>query len=88
MQRRFTVTHESTFEKRLTELWAANHNVQAAMDELEPVLRTIPDQAGRGFFAHGKSFWHLAHQMIEIVYEIQEEDCRVRLIDVRFRSHF
>ena len=88
MQHRYTVTHEKTFELRLAELWTANHHVQEAMDELEPVLRTIPEQAGREFMAQGRSFWHIAHQMIEIVYEIQEDDCRVRLIDVRLRRHF
>ena len=53
------------------------------MDELEPVLRTIPDQAGYSFYHQDEQFWHLQHRAIEILYKIMDEDRQVQLISIR-----
>ncbi len=81
--RRFTVVHGQRFESRLAMLWLKDRRVQKAMDELEPVLQAIPDQAGKTFHFEGLEYWHITHASYELIYQILEEDCQVRLIDVR-----
>ncbi len=80
---RFAVVPGQRFENRLAMLWLQDHHVQKVMDELEPVLRTIPDQAGETFHFEGEEYWHLAHQSYELIYQILADDCQVRLIDIR-----
>jgi hypothetical protein len=80
---RFTVVHGQRFESRLAMLWLGDRHVQKVIDELEPVLRTIPDQAGELFYFEGAEYWHLAHQSYELICQILANDCQVRLIDVR-----
>lgn len=81
--RRFTVVHDPRFEQCLANLWLQNHDVQRAFDELEPVLRTIPNQAGELFLFEGAEYWHITHRMVELIYLISTDDCQVRLIDAR-----
>ena len=78
----------SEFGERLADLWLLDHDVQRSMDELEPVLRTIPDQAGQPLYHHDEQFWHIEHRAIEILYRIVEDDCQVQLISIRLaRPH-
>ena len=82
-QRRYTVVQRAEFGERLAALWLLDHDVQRSMDELELVLRTIPDQAGYPFYHQDEQFWHLEHRAIEILYRILDEDCQVQLISIR-----
>ena len=80
---RFTVIHRKRFEDELTLLWLNGSDVRVAMDRLEPVLRTIPDQAGRRFQHKGEKLWYLEYNGFEIIYAIRAEDCQVQLISIR-----
>jgi hypothetical protein len=82
-QRRYTVVQRVEFEELLAVLWFMDHDVQRSMDELESVLRTIPDQAGYPFYHQDEQFWHLQHRAIEILYRIVDEDRQVQLISIR-----
>ena len=80
---RFTVVHRQKFLDSLTELWLEFPDTQRAVDELEPVLRTIPDQAGQRFEHDGEEVWYIAHRTVEIIYFIHTEDCQVHLFSIR-----
>ncbi len=82
-QRRFTVVQRIEFEERLAALWMLDHEVQRSMDDLELVLRTVPDQAGTPFYHQGEQLWHIKHRAVEILYKIVDEDCQVQLITIR-----
>jgi hypothetical protein len=82
-QRRFTVVTDPRFEQCLATLWLQDHDVQKAFDELEPVLRTIPDQAGELFLFEETEYWHITHRMVDLIYQISIDDRQVKLIDVR-----
>ncbi len=82
-QRRFTVVQRAEFEERLAALWLLDRDVQRSMDELEVVLRTIPDQAGTPLYHQDIQIWHIEHGAIEIIYKIVDEDCQVQLLSIR-----
>ena len=82
-QRRYTVVQRVEFEEQLAVLWFMDHDVQRSMDELEPVLRTIPEQAGQPLYHNDEEIWYIKHRAIEILYRILDDDCQVHLISIR-----
>ena len=85
-QRQFTVVHGQRFERKLASLWLKSREVQKDFDELEPVLRTLPDQAGEPFLYNGKEYWHISHRSITVLYAILADDCQVHLIGIRLKQ--
>ena len=82
-QRRYTVVHSPDYIDQLADLYLSNPDVQRSMDELDPVLRTIPDLAGYPLYHQDAQLWRIEHRAIEIQYEIVDEDRQVQLISIQ-----
>ena len=82
---RFSVVHSRRYETRLAELYVEHHEISAALNELEPMLRSIPDQIGILFEWQGGEYWYVSYKCVEILYRIMADDCQVQLHYISWR---
>jgi hypothetical protein len=82
---RYTVTQSRLAQNALARFWTAAPDRQAvsdASDEIDHLLKTIPDQCGIPFGA----FRRLTVSPLEVLYLVSPDDCLVRIWSYRLVS--